>query len=108
MISANSFVPEAAPKVSGLMTFIDDYKALVAIPALVGVLVVVWLFFRKTWLELDGEALHLRGELHAQGKMDHRPFIAMVMIALILTMQEYSSQYYLDTVHASLVKLDAK
>ena len=64
-------------------------KALFPIPALLVVLPLVYLFFRQTWRELDEDAHRHRGELLAEGKLDLRPFVALVMCAVILTMQEY-------------------
>jgi membrane protease YdiL (CAAX protease family) len=56
---------------------------------LAGILWIVWRFFRGTWRELDEEAQTHRGETLAAGKMDHRPFVALVLIAFILTAQDY-------------------
>lgn len=64
-------------------------KPLFPIPALCVVLPLLWLFFRQTWRELDEDAHRHRGELLAQGKIDLRPFVALVVCALVLTMQEY-------------------
>ncbi len=59
------------------------------IPALLLILPLVYLFFRQTWRELDEEAHRHRGALLARGEQDLRPFVAMVMAAIILTLQEY-------------------
>lgn len=74
---------------TGLAGFIETVKPLLPIPALLVILPVVWLFFRNTWRELDEDAHRHRAEVLAQGKMDHRPFVALVLCALVLTMQEY-------------------
>lgn len=79
----------ANTELGALAAFVEDYKAVLAIPALVAVLFLVWLFFRGTWRELDEESIRLRSEIHAKGKMDHRPFVALVLVSVILTMQEY-------------------
>ncbi len=99
-----------AKELTGLAGFVEDYKALLPIPALAAILVLVWLFFRGTWRELDEESLRLRAEVHAKGRMDHRPFIALVLVALILTMQEYygGRQYFESTISPLLTRLDAK
>jgi membrane protease YdiL (CAAX protease family) len=99
---------EGAKQLTGLAAFVESYKALLPIPALVGILFVVWLFFRDTWRELDEDALRLRSEVHAKGRMDHRPFIGLVLIALILAMQEYygGRQYFDTTVSPFLIKLE--
>src|SRR5262249_5742025 len=101
-------VAPAAKELTGLAGFVEDYKALLPIPALVGILLLVWLFFRDTWRELDEDSMRLRAEIHAKGRMDHRPFLALVLIALILTMQEYygGRQYFETTISPLLTKLD--
>ena len=68
---------------------LETFKPFLPIPILAGLMPLMWLFFRDTWRELDEDAHRHRGELLAQGKTDYRPFVAMVMCALILTMQEY-------------------
>lgn len=100
----------AAKELTGLAGFVEDYKALLPIPALAAILVLVWLFFRDTWRELDEESIRLRAEVHAQGRMDHRPFIALVLVAIILTMQEYygGRQYFETTISPLLTKLDER
>lgn len=69
--------------------WMERWKPLLPIPLLLAILPVVWLFFRSTWRELDEDAHRHRAEVLANGRMDHRPFIALVMCAVILTMQEY-------------------
>jgi membrane protease YdiL (CAAX protease family) len=78
-----------AQELTGLAGFIETYKPLLPIPALAAVLWLVWRFFRATWRDLDEEAQRHRGEILAAGKMDHRPFVALVLIAFILTVQDY-------------------
>lgn len=101
---------EPAKELTGLAGFIEDYKPLLAIPALAGVVALVWLFFRSTWRELDEDAIRLRSEIHATGRMDHRPLFALVLVAIILTMQEYygGRQYFEMTLSPMLAKLDAR
>jgi membrane protease YdiL (CAAX protease family) len=82
---------------TGLAAFLEDYKAALAIPLLAAILAVVWLFFRNTWRELDEDAHRHRAAILAEGRMDHRPFVAMAMVAMILTMQEqYGGRPYFD------------
>lgn len=76
-------------ELTGIAGFIETAKPLIPIPALLVILPIVWLFFRNTWRELDEDAHRYRAEILAQGKMDHRPFVALVVCALVLTMQEY-------------------
>jgi len=90
--------------------FMKSARPLIPIPALLVICPLLWLFFRKTWAELDAEAQHHRGELLAQGKYDVRPFVALVMCALILTMQEYygGRMYFEEFMRPTLTKLDAR
>jgi membrane protease YdiL (CAAX protease family) len=78
-----------ATDAGGLATWMEKWKPLLPIPILLVILPLVWLFFRNTWRELDEDAHRHRAEVLAQGKMDHRPFVALVLCALVLTMQEY-------------------
>ena len=64
-------------------------KPLLPIPALLVLLPGLYYVFRGTWRELDEDAQRHRGEILAQGKMDHRPLVALAICAVILTMQEY-------------------
>jgi len=100
--------PPPAPELTGLAGFIETYKPFLPIPALAGILWVVYLFFRKTWRELDEEAQRHRGEILAAGKMDHRPFVALVLIALILTLQDYygGRTYFDGRIVPFLLELD--
>lgn len=94
----------AAKELTGLAGFVEEHKALLPIPALVAVLFLVWLFFRGTWRELDEESIRLRSEIHAKGKMDHRPFVALVLVSIILTMQEYyGGRIFFDSTVAPLL-----
>jgi membrane protease YdiL (CAAX protease family) len=72
-----------------IQVWMERFKPLIPIPALLVILPLVWLFFRQTWRELDEEAHRHRGEMLAEGRVDYRPFVALVMAAVILTMQEY-------------------
>ena len=78
-----------AKDLEGLQAFVESVKPLVPIPSLLFIITVIWLFFRRTWRELDEDALRERAALLAKGKTDHRPMIALVLCALILAMQEY-------------------
>ncbi len=104
-------VPSASPgnELGGLAAFIESHKSQLSVPALAAILVVVWLFFRNTWRELDEDALRLRSEIHAKGRMDHRPLVALVLVALILTLQEYygSRGYFATAFTPELRKLEA-
>jgi membrane protease YdiL (CAAX protease family) len=59
------------------------------IPMLAAVAPVVWLFFRKTWRQLDEEAFAYRRALYERGQIDYRPLVALTLAALVLSLQEY-------------------
>jgi membrane protease YdiL (CAAX protease family) len=96
--------------VNTFATFMQTWKPLIPIPGLLLVLPLVWLFFRQTWRELDEDAHRHRGALLAEGRMDYRPFVAMVIAALVLTMQEYygGRQFFDEAVRPLIVKWDAR
>ena len=77
------------PQPSALVRFLQTAKPILPIPALLIILPFVYLFFRSTWRELDEDAQRHRGEILASGRLDLRPFVALVLCAVILTMQEY-------------------
>ena len=64
-------------------------KWVVPIPMLVLMAPIVWWFFRSTWRQLDADALALRRELAERGEIDYRPMVALTLVALVLTFQEY-------------------
>jgi membrane protease YdiL (CAAX protease family) len=64
-------------------------KWAVPLPMLALVAPVVWLAFRRTWKELDAEALVWRRELAERGEVDYRPVVALTLVAVILTWQEF-------------------
>lgn len=70
-------------------SLLETIKPVVPIPVLLILLPALWWFFRSTWKELDAEALAWRTKLGAAGKTDMRPVVALVMCAVILTLQEY-------------------
>lgn len=80
----------------------------IPLPGLLIVLPALYFFFRKTWRQLDEDAQKHRGETLAAGKMDLRPFVALPLCALILTLQEYyGGRGYFDTVvHPLLLHFD--
>ncbi|MGH7271598.1 MAG: CPBP family intramembrane glutamic endopeptidase, partial [Polyangiaceae bacterium] len=96
--------PALIPAASGFGVLLTKYKALVPIPLLVIVLTALWLFFRGTWRELDDEATRYRSQLAAEGRSDMRPLVALVMCAVILTMQEYYGDraFYDDSIRPVL------
>jgi len=99
----------AQPKeLSGFAGFVEKVKPLIPIPALLLVVPLIWLFFRNTWQELDEDAQKQRAQLLAKGTTDNRPVVALVLCALILTMQEYygGRTYFDQTIYPLLAKLD--
>lgn len=98
----------AAKHSNAFAAWMETWKPVLPIPLLLVILPVVWLFFRNTWRELDEDAHRHRAEVLAQGRMDHRPFIALVMCGVILTMQEYygGRVFYDVTVRTLLVEWD--
>ncbi len=81
--------PLIAPVPGGLDALLTTFKPLVPIPLLLLILPGLWLFFRKTWRELDDDATRWRVQLAEQGRSDLRPFVALAMCAVILTLHEY-------------------
>jgi len=86
----------AAPH--GFMQWLEQphVKWAVPIPLLIAIAPLVWLFFRKTWRELDEEALTYRlaratqtHDGHRVTSIDYRPIVALAIGAVILTLQEY-------------------
>jgi len=74
---------------SGIIDVIETYKPLLPIPALIAIMTLAWVVFRKTWQEVDREALAERHRLAQLGESDPRPMVAMVMCAVILALHEY-------------------
>ncbi len=100
--------PPLAPEPSALDSFLTATKPLFPIPALIVVLPALYFFFRKTWRELDEDAQKHRGEMLARGEYDRRPFLALAMCALVLTMQEYygGRSFFDDTIAPKLALFD--
>jgi membrane protease YdiL (CAAX protease family) len=84
-------------------------KWAVPIPLLLAVAPLIWVFFRRTWRELDEEAFALRRGLHERGEVDYRPLIALTLGALVLTFQEYygRADTYNDAVRPWLMRHEA-
>ena len=88
MLLPPDVAPFPAPE-SSFDALLRSLTPLVPIPALLVILPAIYLFFRSTWRELDEEAHKHRGETLAQGRADLRPFVALAICAVVLTMQEY-------------------
>jgi membrane protease YdiL (CAAX protease family) len=58
------------------------------IPALLAVAPLVYRLFRRTWQELDADALVMRQQLAARGELDRRPVLVFLLGSFILLVQE--------------------
>ncbi len=100
--------PPVTPPASGFDIWMQAAKPLLPIPLLLLILPALWWFFRGTWRELDEEATAYRVELARTGRTDYRPFVALAMCAVILTLQEYygGRSYFDQIVRPIVAKLD--
>jgi membrane protease YdiL (CAAX protease family) len=89
VLFAPESLPIEPPKPAAFDALLETFKPILPIPGLLVAISVLYLFFRGTWRELDEEAQRHRGEVLATGRWDARPVVALVLCALILTMQEY-------------------
>lgn len=64
-------------------------KAFFPIVAYLAIAPVLWLFFGRTWRELDVEAHEHQRKRLASGEYDFRPAVLFVITAVVLTLQEY-------------------
>ncbi len=64
-------------------------KMLLPVLIFVAIAPVIWIFFRRTWRQLDAEATDLRQQARAAGEHDYRPVAVFAIAGLLLTMQEY-------------------
>jgi membrane protease YdiL (CAAX protease family) len=81
--------PALSPDAGGFNSFLETVKPVLPIPVLLVLLPALWWFFRGTWRELDDDAAAWRAKLKAEGRTDLRPFVALALCAVILTLQEY-------------------
>jgi membrane protease YdiL (CAAX protease family) len=90
--------------------FLHSAKPRLPIPALLAICPIIYLFFRQTWRELDEDAQRHRGETLAAGKYDLRPYVVLVLCAVILTLQEYygGRAYFDEAIRPRLMKLDER
>jgi membrane protease YdiL (CAAX protease family) len=98
------------PDAGGFSSFLETIKPLIPIPVLLVLLPALWWFFRDTWRELDDDALAWRAKLKEEHKADLRPFVALAMCAVILTLQEYygGRTFFEQTLRPWLTRLDLK
>lgn len=73
-------------------------KALVPVAGYLVLAPVLWLFFRRTWRELDVEAHEHQRRTLAAGRYDYRPAVLFTITALVLTLQYYfgGREFYAD------------
>lgn len=92
------------PQPHGFMGWVEQphVKWALPIPILLALAPLVWLFFRKTWRELEEEALAYRKALHDAGKIDFRPLVALALGAFVLVAQDYSTSPLGFTGHGSV------
>ena len=64
-------------------------KAFFPVAAYLALAPVLWLFFRRTWRELDLASHEHQRKTLAAGGYDYRPAVLFVITALVLTLQEY-------------------
>jgi membrane protease YdiL (CAAX protease family) len=100
--------PVLPPDAGGLSSLVETIKPIIPIPALLILLPALWLLFRGTWKELDEDANRWRNAMAEQGRTDFRPFVALAMCAVILTLQEYygGRTYFDQAIRPLLEKLD--
>ncbi len=88
------------PAQTGFLGLIEAVKPILPVPMLVVVCFLLYLFFRKTWAQLDLEAERMRlatqDERVAQRipegdhrNWDPRPLVALVLVATVLMFHEY-------------------
>ncbi len=77
----------AAPQEPGLFETLG--KAFFPILAYIALAPVLWLFFRRTWRELDMVAAEHQKKRLAEGSYNPRPAVLFAITALVLTLQEY-------------------
>jgi membrane protease YdiL (CAAX protease family) len=97
----------APPGPGGFDSLLTAIKPILPVPVLLVVLPVLWRLFRGTWKELDDEATRWRATLAMKGRMDLRPYVALGMCAVILTLQEYygGRAYFDQSIRPWLIKL---
>jgi membrane protease YdiL (CAAX protease family) len=64
-------------------------KALFPVAAYLALAPLLWMFFRRTWRELDLAAHEHQKKTLAAGTYNYRPAVLFVITALVLTLQEY-------------------
>jgi membrane protease YdiL (CAAX protease family) len=94
----------------GFSAFLVRIQPVIPIPVLLILLALLWRFFRGTWKELDDAAAAWRARLASEHRPDLRPFVALVLCAIILTYQEYygGRATFDEMIRPILMRIDLK
>jgi membrane protease YdiL (CAAX protease family) len=100
--------PVIPPEPGANGSLLTAFAPFVPIPLLLVILPGLWWFFRDTWRELDDDATRWRVELATRRRADFRPFVALALCAVILTLQEYygGRTYFDQAIHPLIARLD--
>lgn len=80
-------LPElSVPSLFDALIEYDPIKALIPVPVILLVAPIVWLLFRSTWKALDDES---REFAKTRTETDYRPMVALVLLAVTLTIHDY-------------------
>jgi membrane protease YdiL (CAAX protease family) len=102
--------PVTPPVAGGFEALLSAIKPIVPLPALLILLPALWWFFRDTWKELDDDATRWRVRLTEEGRTDFRPFVALALCAVILTLQEYygGRVYFEEAIRPIFARFDLR
>jgi membrane protease YdiL (CAAX protease family) len=83
-------------------------KAFFPVAAYVALAPLLWVFFRRTWRELDLAAHEHQKKTLAAGDYNYRPAVLFVITALVLTLQEYygGRDFYADHIKPVLREIE--
>lgn len=100
--------PPPAKDLPGFHGFVEQVKPILPIPVLLIILPIGYLLLRGWWRDIDETAARDKAAIFAKGDFDRRPLVALVMCALILTMQEYygGRAFFDQTVYPMLFKYE--
>lgn len=106
---AFSFGPRGAAAFDEPSLWRTAQKALFPIVAYIVIAPLLWLFFRRTWRELDVQAHEHQKKTLAAGGYDLRPAVLFAITAIVLTLQEYygGRDFYEDHIKTVLREVEA-
>lgn len=83
-------------------------SGLLPIPILALLMLPIWWYFRKTWLQLDREARVIRDAHGDEGHVDPRPAVCLIIVAVVLSLQEYfgGRSFYGDLIRPALANFE--